>query len=106
MTTISAEFAANILWAAWYATWILAVFWSARTKVQLGADMIGLPRFLLSLGAVLLFVPSASGPVFGEAFLDLCTEKLWHEPVWLSWILFALIAAGFGFCWWARLHLG
>ena len=24
----------------------------------------------------------------------------------MGWILFAFVAAGFAFCWWARLHLG
>ena len=105
---MSPELATNILWAVWYATWIAAVIWSAKTKTQMKTDMRGLHRFLFSLGLILLlFLPSGSGAsVFGVAFAGWCTQRLWDEPVWVAWSLFALVAAGFGFCWWARLHLG
>jgi protein-S-isoprenylcysteine O-methyltransferase Ste14 len=104
---MSAGVAANILWIAWYATWIAAVIWSGKTKLRMKTDMGGLHRFLPSLGCLLLFAPAGSGkPVFGMPFLGSLTRKLWHEPDWAAWSLFALIAAAFAFCWWARLHLG
>ncbi|HEY5048780.1 MAG TPA: isoprenylcysteine carboxylmethyltransferase family protein [Rhizomicrobium sp.] len=105
---MSAEFATNVLWIVWYVTWIAAVIWSARTKTQMKTDMTGIHRFLFSLGLVLLLVlPSGSGkPLFGLAFAGWFTERLWPMPDWAAWSLFALVAAGFGFCWWARGHLG
>src|ERR1700722_11524882 len=103
---MSAEYAANVLWIVWYATWIAAVAWSAKTKVQMRTDMFGLHRALLSLGAVLLFIPSGPGALFGVNSIAWLTQKLWHEPDWAAWTLFALVAVGFGFCWGARVHLG
>ena len=104
---MSAEVAANILWVVWYITWIGAAIWSGKTRIQMKPDMRGLHRFLASFGCLFLFFPSGSGrPVFGVALLGLGARKLWHEPNWLAWGLFALVAAAFGFCWWARLHLG
>jgi protein-S-isoprenylcysteine O-methyltransferase Ste14 len=104
--SVSVEYAANILWIVWYASWIAAVAWSAKTKVQMRTDMFGLHRSLLAFGAVLLFIPSDGGDLFGVASSAWLTQKLWHEPDWVAWSLFALVALGFGFCWWARVHLG
>jgi protein-S-isoprenylcysteine O-methyltransferase Ste14 len=80
------------LWEAWAASWVLASVWSARTAVRmpLGVTMAyQIPQFF---GAVLLLAPVA---------------QLWWpvaEPV--RWAMAGLVAAGFAFCWWARLHLG
>jgi protein-S-isoprenylcysteine O-methyltransferase Ste14 len=95
---MSAEVAANIVWPVWYLTWIAAVVWSARTKTQMGTDMVGAHRALAGFGCLLLFTPSGWG---GSA-----TQRLWRNPDWLAWGLFALIVAAFAFAWWARLHLG
>ncbi|MGH6877583.1 MAG: methyltransferase family protein [Rhizomicrobium sp.] len=105
---MSVEVATDLLWAIWYATWIAAVVWSARTKTQMKTDICGVHRLLLTFGLIfLLLLPVPSGkPLLGVAPMAWCGEKLWREPAWLSWLLFALAAAGFGFCWWARLHLG
>ena len=104
---MTAETAANILWPAWYATWIVAVIWSARTKTQMKTDMGGLHRFLAGIGCVLLFLPShAAKPLSDTTTVGWWTRKDWLAPTWVGWVLFALVVAGFGFCWWARLHLG
>jgi len=104
---MSAETAANILWVVWYVTWIAAVVWSARTKVQMKTDMSGPHRWLAGLGSLLLFMPAhhdQSGWSLGR--FDWLARKYWIEPTWVAWSLFALTATGFAFCWWARLHLG
>lgn len=104
---MSAETAVNVLWPTWYVTWLAAVVWSGKTKTQMKTDMGGLHRFLAMIGVFLLFVPASSGgPIWGSALLGSLTGRLWHEPTWVAWSLFALAVAGFGFCWWARLHLG
>jgi protein-S-isoprenylcysteine O-methyltransferase Ste14 len=51
-----------------------------------------------SIGVALLFMPTAwAGPL---------GATLWPEPDAVKWALVALVVSGFGFCWWARLHLG
>ena len=104
---MTAETAANILWPVWYASWIAAVVWSARTKTQMKTDMGGLHRYLSAIGCVLLFLPShLARPLSDPAILGWWTRKDWLAPAWADWVLVVLVAAGFGFCWWARLHLG
>jgi protein-S-isoprenylcysteine O-methyltransferase Ste14 len=96
---VTAQGAVIWLWVVWYVTWIAAVVFSSRTKVQMGgADMGGWHRALASAGVVLLFTPARwTGPI---------GAPLWKAPALAQWLLLALVVAGFGFCWWARLHLG
>jgi protein-S-isoprenylcysteine O-methyltransferase Ste14 len=104
---MNAETAANILWPVWYATWIAAVVWSARTRTQMKTDIMGANRWLAGLGSFLLFAPAHAGrSAWKLGPLDVFFRKLWLEPSWIAWSLFALIVAGFAFCWWARVHLG
>ena len=97
---MNAQTAVVWVWAIWYATWIAAVIFSARTKVQMGRDAAGVHRALASIGIVLLFVPD------GWASAGVLSRPLWIAPAGVAWGLLALVLAGFGFCWWARLHLG
>jgi len=104
---MSAENVAVGLWVVWYVTWVAAVVWSSKTKVQMGKDMAGLHRYLAGIGCLLLFFPhGANGALFGWAFTRPLMRTLWPEPAALKWSLLVLVAVGFGFCWWARLHLG
>jgi protein-S-isoprenylcysteine O-methyltransferase Ste14 len=104
---MTAKLATDLLWIVWYITWIAAVAWSAKTKVQMKTDMFGLHRFLLSVGMLLILVmPRAGGPLFGIPFTTALTQQWWTAPIWMEWAFFVLVAAGFAFCWWARLHLG
>src|SRR5579863_3823966 len=80
------------VWAAWYVTWLAAGAFSARTRVQFGKDAMSPARAVSSIGVVLMFVPLGA--------------SLWAAPAAVQWILVGLVVAGFGFCWWARLHLG
>jgi protein-S-isoprenylcysteine O-methyltransferase Ste14 len=102
---MSPEWTANIIWFVWYATWIAAVLWSAKTRVQLGTDMMGMSRLFFSLGLVLLFIPSVAG-VSRAPFAATFMQPLWHAPDAAKWALVGLIVLAFAFCWWARLHLG
>jgi protein-S-isoprenylcysteine O-methyltransferase Ste14 len=86
-----------LLWAAWALSWVAAAAWSsqAAARPQMGSQL-GY-RFMMGLGAVMLFAGRGRA-----AFVS-----LWRAPPRpLDWALVALVAAGFGFCWWARLHLG
>jgi len=104
---MSVDFAANILWAVWYFTWIAAVVFSAKTKIQMQPGGWPLHRMAASVGMAWLFFPARwGGPASGLEFLGPATQKLWQEPAWAAWSLLGLVVTAFGFCWWARLHLG
>jgi protein-S-isoprenylcysteine O-methyltransferase Ste14 len=85
------------VWVVWYATWVATVLWSGRTQVRMRTDHSGWHRALASFGILLLFVPNFAGAP---------GAPLWSAPAAVQWLLLALTVAGFGFCWWARLHLG
>lgn len=99
---MSAQVAVNIAWGVWYATWLAAVVFSAPTRVQMKTDAQGWHRMAAGIGAMLLFLPSTLRPGAGYAPL----HRLWPVAPNLDWSLFAVVIAAFGFCWWARLHLG
>jgi protein-S-isoprenylcysteine O-methyltransferase Ste14 len=85
------------LWLAWGLSWIAAALWSDRAEARVGLGAELGYRLVLIAGAVLLAVPAHGyhGPM-----------RLW-SPGWTgAWTCTALIAAGFAFCWWARIHLG
>ena len=97
----------NVLWGVWYASWIAAAIWSARTKTQMKTDMSGLHRMASGIGALLLFSPSGLGNRASPGgVLHLAFGRLWPSNAVGGWTLFVLAALGFAFCWWARLHLG
>jgi protein-S-isoprenylcysteine O-methyltransferase Ste14 len=99
---MSVQTAFTVTWLVWYVTWLAGVVWSGRTKVQLKTDVSGPYRMLASVGVVMLFWPSG----VGAAVLRPLTEPLWIAPAWVEWSLYVLLLCAFGFCWWARLHLG
>jgi protein-S-isoprenylcysteine O-methyltransferase Ste14 len=86
-----------VLWCGWALSWLVAAAWSNRTEKSVGLRSEVSYRVVLLLGAVLLAIPAHGY----EGIL-----RLWHVS-WLSaWMCVAFVAAGLGFCWWARLHLG
>ena len=97
----------SVTWLVWYVTWLAGVVWSGRTKVQMKTDMSGLHRMVAGIGSVLLLWTSGAGrPAGGLEFLGPFTQRLWVAPAQVEWGLYALLIAAFGFCWWARVHLG
>jgi protein-S-isoprenylcysteine O-methyltransferase Ste14 len=92
------QLAINYLWFFWFLTWIIAAFWSDRSAKRPGLRAEFLYRFVTLAGALLLFViPNRSydGPMV-----------LWSFDRETNWVLFGFAAAGFAFCWWARITLG
>ncbi len=81
-------------------SWFIAWRWSGRTVKgsQPGARILELALTLWGIGA-LFFDGSGS------------TEGLLQRPLYqldegIAWLLVATAGAGFGVCWWARIHLG
>jgi protein-S-isoprenylcysteine O-methyltransferase Ste14 len=86
-----------ISWAVWFVSWMAASTWSKRT---VGAPKPGSERFysvLVYLGFALLILPT---------FRIRLGPRFWDLPSGLGWAFAALAILGFGFVWWARLHLG
>jgi protein-S-isoprenylcysteine O-methyltransferase Ste14 len=84
------------LWGLWAVTWLAAGLWSAPTAARAGLGEAVPYRTLQVVGALMLFGPRPAEP--GPA--------AWPVGETARWALAALALAGFGFCWWARLHLG
>lgn len=96
--TITPQLAINYLWLFWFATWLIAAFWSDRSAKRPGLRAEMLYRVVTFVGAAFLF------GVFPRS--DRQPWLLWSFDRDISWILFAVCALGFAFCWWARIHLG
>jgi protein-S-isoprenylcysteine O-methyltransferase Ste14 len=78
-------------WGLWLITWLVAARWSARIANRPMFGSQTLYNLITVAGVVLLFtrfdsVQGLTGP--------------------LGWTMVAIVTAGFGICWWARLHLG
>jgi len=86
-----------IEWLAFGASWLLAAGWSSAVDKRLGIRREIGYRMLLIVGAVVEGIPAHGyeGPL-----------RLWLVSRPEAWGCVLLIAAGFGFAWWARVHLG
>jgi protein-S-isoprenylcysteine O-methyltransferase Ste14 len=88
--------AIGAIWGGWLVSWMIAAAWASRTanRPPVGSQvlyrLITFAAFVLLLGQV-------------DAYSE---PALWATPLALGWAMAALTAAGFGFCWWARLYLG
>jgi protein-S-isoprenylcysteine O-methyltransferase Ste14 len=85
------------LWLAWVISWVIASFWSSRAEARPKVYAEMLYRVVTLAGVALLF--DLERPI-------LPSPEIWRTPEIASWILVGVTAAGFLFCWWARIHLG
>jgi protein-S-isoprenylcysteine O-methyltransferase Ste14 len=95
---MSPQLAIFYVWDAWMASWIIAGFWSDRAVNWPAVSSQVLHWFLFLLGLYLLlgvYAHEHVGP-----------GRLWDVGDPLGWALVAIAALGFGFCWWARVHIG
>ena len=102
-----------VVWIAWLVSWELAALWSSRTQATPGIRVQSFFRVLTSAGFLLLLLtppwPWGLGRwkrIYAQPLLKTLTTPLWSTPELLGWILAGVAAAGFLFCWWARIHLG
>ena len=85
------------LWGAWAISWVIAALWSNRTEARPKANAEILYRIVTLAGVALLF---------DSGHYALRYPAIWRTPPPASWGLVGVTAAGFLFCWWARIHLG
>jgi protein-S-isoprenylcysteine O-methyltransferase Ste14 len=84
------------IWGFWILSWLIAAAWTSRTAARPARGSQFIYRVLTFVGWAMLF----------DRFDTGSSVQLWITPPELGWALVALTAAGFGFCWWARLYLG
>ncbi len=95
---MSPEFAFYLAWFLFFASWIGAAFWTNETAARPGF-LRELPYRVATLaGFVLLF------DIYDPPFFPV--RPLYRLDRGWQWVLLAAAIAGFGLCWWARVHLG
>ena len=98
------------IWDAWAASWVIAALWASRASVRAPVWSEAWRDVLGVAGAIILVVLAAPGVIHEPGPLGALhaalLAPLWQAPEPIAWSLVALTLAGFGFCWWARLHLG
>lgn len=87
------------LWAVWYASWLMSLFWAGKPSTAPRAVSHILYQVVTMAGLVCLFVLPAN------------TNTIPSHPLWTvsdqtGWVLFWLTAVCFAFAWWARLTMG
>lgn len=87
-----------LLLAGFIASWLVAAVWVDRTAGSLPS------REQLPLYAAVLAYFALLALAWGA--MPALRERLWPAHAVLDWALVAVCAAGFAWCWWARLHLG
>jgi len=93
-----------LLWGAWVLSWGAAALWSRRTVASAPLAPEMLYRMVTVVGAFMLFWAAGLRPAALQAAAFF--NPFWSLPDWAAWLATALVAAGFGFCWWARVSLG
>jgi len=85
------------LWIGLAVSWLVAAVWSAGTEKRAGLRAEMLYRVVLLIGAAIFSIPAhgSVGPL-----------RLWRVTYNEAWVCVGIIALGFAFTWWARIHLG
>ena len=105
---MSPDYAIYIPWDVWIASWVAAAIWANRTLNRPGGNR-EVPYFVLEIGGfimLLAIVDIPGRPVSATPVLAFLATRYWTLPPDLAWTMVVLAAAGFAFCWWARIHLG
>ena len=93
-----AETAIQVLWVAWWLSWLAAALWSDRTAQRPARRQQVVYRLLAAAGTILLF-----GLYTHARETEII---LWQSPFTFAWAMVGVAALGLLFTWWARVHLG
>jgi len=86
-----------LIWLAWVVSWVVAAFWSGRTKTHVPTWDSWIYRLPILLGAIFLMPLTAR--VLGAG-------PLYDLGNWGTYLLALVTVFGISFTWWARIHLG
>jgi protein-S-isoprenylcysteine O-methyltransferase Ste14 len=87
----------SLIWLAWVVSWVVASFWSGRTKSFVPTRDSWIYRLPILIGAILLS-PWTAGAVGATQLYDLGDAG--------TYLLALVVLFGISFTWWARIHLG
>jgi len=87
----------SLIWLAWVTSWVVASFWSGRTKTHVRTRDSWVYRLPILLGAIMLMHPT-------ERLLG--AKQLYHPGSAGTYALAVVVLLGLSFTWWARIHLG
>ena len=87
----------SLIWFAWVVSWVVAAFWSGRTKTHVPTWDSWIYRLPILLGAIFLMPLTAR--VLGAG-------PLYDLGNWGTYLLALVTVFGISFTWWARIHLG
>ena len=86
-----------LIWLAWVVSWVVAAFWSGRTKTHVRTRDSWVYRLPILLGAIMLLPLT-------EYLLG--AKPLYHVGDFGTYVLAVVVLLGICFTWWARIHLG
>ena len=86
-----------LIWLAWVVSWVVAAFWSGRTKTHVPTWDSWIYRLPILLGAIFLMPLTAR--ILGAG-------PLYDLGNWGTYLLALVTVFGISFTWWARIHLG
>jgi protein-S-isoprenylcysteine O-methyltransferase Ste14 len=87
----------SMIWLGWISSWIVASFWSGRTKVAVPSFESLTYRLPILFGAIFLMPPV-------ERLLGV--TQLYNVGNSGTYLVAAIVVLGLSFTWWARIHLG
>ena len=87
----------SLIWLAWVTSWVVASFWSGRTKTHVPTRDSWAYRLPILLGAIMLMPPT-------ERLLG--ARQLYHLGNAGTYLLAVVVVLGLSFTWWGRIHLG
>jgi protein-S-isoprenylcysteine O-methyltransferase Ste14 len=87
----------SLIWLAWVMSWVVASFWSGRTKSFVPTRDSWIYRLPILIGAILLS-PWTAGAVGASQLYDPGNAG--------TYLLAVVVVFGISFTWWARIHLG
>jgi protein-S-isoprenylcysteine O-methyltransferase Ste14 len=94
---MNAQAALYTLWIVWYASWLLSLFWTARTTARPDHRQHAAYQIISLIALILLF---------GPPIAQMTPERLWPPNETLGWVIFGLTFLAFAFLWWARIEMG
>jgi protein-S-isoprenylcysteine O-methyltransferase Ste14 len=87
----------EVIWTGWFASWMAASFWSARTEKRARTWETRIYRGTICAGVILIVPWTAQA--LGE-------RPIWEVGQYGAYALAGVIVAGLLLTWWARIHLG